>query len=161
MEHFALHSAGFQSVGPRALTRGDPWPTPDSSRFTTNRAGRICGWRRRYPSRDFPAFSRNPQASVIDSVVPLEYKRLGGAPLRKPKGVAVTRREVVRRINRSLKQDDPFHLLRRARGARAQLDRGDYYVVDLIRDFVVHRDVALEAEARKRGVLADFEYLAN
>jgi hypothetical protein len=34
-------------------------------------------------------------------------------------------------------------------------------VVDLIRDFVVHRDVALEAEARKRGVLADFEYLAN
>jgi hypothetical protein len=34
-------------------------------------------------------------------------------------------------------------------------------VVDLIRDFVVHRDVALEGEARKRGVLADFEYLAN
>jgi hypothetical protein len=99
---------------------------------------------------------------VIDSVVPLEYKRHGGAPLRKPKGVAVARREVVRRINRSLKQDDPFHLLRRARSARAQLDRGDYYyVVDLIRDFVVHRDVALEAEARKRRVLADFEYLAN
>ena len=98
---------------------------------------------------------------MIDSVVPLEYKRHGGAPLRKPKGVAVTRREVVRRVNRSLKQDDPFHLLRRARSARAQLDRGDYYVVDLIRDFVVHRDVALEAEARKRGVLADFEYLAN
>ena len=81
--------------------------------------------------------------------------------MRKPKGVAVTRREVVRRINRSLKQDDPFHLLRRARSARAQLDRGDYYVVDLIRDFVVDRDIALEAEARKRGVLADFEYLAN
>ena len=81
--------------------------------------------------------------------------------MRKPKGVAVTRREVVRSINRSLKQDDPFNLLRRARSARAQLDRGDYYVVDLIRDFVVDRDVALEAEARKRGVLADFEYLAN
>jgi len=73
---------------------------------------------------------------VIDSVVPLEYKRLGGAPLRKPKGVAVTRREVVRRINRSLKQDDPFHLLRRARGARAQLDRGDYYVVDALTDLL-------------------------
>jgi hypothetical protein len=45
--------------------------------------------------------------------------------------------------------------------ARAQLDFGDYYVVDLIRDFVVYRDVALEAEARKRRVLADFEYLAK
>jgi len=82
-------------------------------------------------------------------------------PLRKPKGVAIARREVVRRINRSLKLDDPFHLLRRARSARAQLDFGDYYVVDLIRDFVVHRDVAIEAEARRRRVLADFEYLAK
>jgi hypothetical protein len=81
--------------------------------------------------------------------------------LKKPNGVAVTRREVVRRINLSLRQDDPFHLLRRAPSACAQRDFGDYYVVDLIREFVVHRGVALEAEARKRRVLADFEYLAN
>jgi hypothetical protein len=110
---------------------------------------------------NFPVISRNPQGGVIDSRAPLQYKPCGGAPLTKPKGVAISRREIVRRINCSLKQDDPFHQLRRSRSARAQLDFGDYYVVDLIRDFVVHRDVALEEEARKRRVLADFEYLAN
>jgi hypothetical protein len=97
----------------------------------------------------------------LTQLFPLQYKPCGGAPLTRPKAVAITRPEVVRRIHRSLKQDDPFHLLRRSRSARAQLDLGDYYVVDLIREFVVHRDVALEAEARKRRVLADFEYLAN
>jgi len=73
----------------------------------------------------------------------------------------VSRREVVRRINSSLKKDDPFHVLRRSRTLRAHRELGEYYVVDRIREFVVDREVMLETEARKRCVLADSEYLAD
>jgi len=77
------------------------------------------------------------------------------------KGIPVTRREVVRRINGSLRKDDPFHVLRRSRSLRAYRELGEYYVVDRIREFVVDRGIVLETEARRRQVLSDSEYLSD
>ena len=64
-------------------------------------------------------------------------------------------RAVVQRINRKLAADD--EMLKAARGARMQLDCGDYYVVDFRQNCVTSKDVDPEVLARKLGVLKGYE----
>jgi len=70
--------------------------------------------------------------------------------------VLISERGVIQRINRVLAKDD--EVLKKSRGAtRHQL--GDFYIVDIHRNFVIDKDVNLEDLARKKGVLSDWEAL--
>jgi hypothetical protein len=71
--------------------------------------------------------------------------------------VPVTTRALLQRINRALKKDD--EMLKTTRGERGRSDLGDYYVLDLNRNFVTRHDVDPEALGRKLGVLKDFEHI--
>ncbi len=73
--------------------------------------------------------------------------------------VKVTRRAAIQRINRKLKPD--MEQLCAARGERAQLDLGDYYVVDFQRNAVMQMHVDVEAMARQLGVLKEWEQVDN
>ena len=46
-----------------------------------------------------------------------------------------------------------------SRGVRSQIDVGEYYIVDVSANFVLHRDVGLEALAKKLGALKPYECL--
>jgi hypothetical protein len=69
----------------------------------------------------------------------------------------VSMRAIIQRINRKLTADG--EMLRAARGERAQLDLGDYFVVDLSRNAVVTPHASPVALARKLGVLKPWERL--
>ena len=73
------------------------------------------------------------------------------------KGVPVTRRALLQRINRRLK--DEGEVVYAARGTQARRDLGDYYRLDLSRNAVIEKDVNPEALGRKLGVLQQYEYL--
>lgn len=73
------------------------------------------------------------------------------------RGVPVTLRAVIQRLNRRLKQD--HEMIRAARGAQARQEFGDFYWLDYNRNVVLDKDVDVEALARKLEVLAPFEYL--
>lgn len=75
------------------------------------------------------------------------------------KQVPVSRRALFARINRHLKKDGEW--LRASRGERALQDLGEYYVIDISRNFVLHKDVDLEDLGRELGVLAAFEKLTD
>jgi hypothetical protein len=71
----------------------------------------------------------------------------------------VTKRALVQRINRKLSADD--EMVKAARGARAQQDLGDFYTVNVSRNYIVAKDVALEDLGRKLGVLKPYEALVE
>jgi len=71
--------------------------------------------------------------------------------------VPVTERALVQRLNRSLAADGMQ--LKKTVGARAFATLGDYYVVDISRNFVVEKEIDIESLGRKRKVLAEWEVL--
>jgi hypothetical protein len=78
----------------------------------------------------------------------------------KSKGkVPVTKRALVQRINRALKEQD--EVLRTARGAKALADLGEFYVVDVKINGIVGKHVDIEALGRKLKVLEPYEELSE
>lgn len=79
----------------------------------------------------------------------------------KRKGVPVTERGVVQRINRKFQNDDhaPARMLKKTKGARAVIEFGFFYVLDPRRNLIVDHHVDPESLARELGCLADWEYL--
>ncbi len=73
------------------------------------------------------------------------------------KGVPVTLRALLQRINRRLLDDG--ETVRAARGDQARKDLGDYYRLDFKRNAVVEKDVDVEQLGRKLGVLQPYEHL--
>ena len=87
---------------------------------------------------------------------------------KKRTGVPVSERALIQRINRKLNADRPtprqsgtIDVLKRARGARAELDLGRHYVIDLRSNCVLHKDVDLEEFGRELGVLRPYEAVAG
>jgi hypothetical protein len=74
---------------------------------------------------------------------------------RNAKTVPVGVRALIQRINRRLGSDN--EVLKKSRGARAQQDLGDYYVIDVSVGAVCHKDVDLEQFGRKLEVLNTWE----
>jgi len=70
-------------------------------------------------------------------------------------GVPVSTRAVIARINRALKPD--YEMLKITRGYRAQLDLGQYYILNYNRNFIRNHHVDPETVARELEVLADYE----
>jgi len=72
--------------------------------------------------------------------------------------VKVSKRALIQRINRILaKHDTKLHT---ARGDRARLDLGDYYTVDIRRDYIIDKlpsERDLEAFGRELGALMRYE----
>ena len=79
----------------------------------------------------------------------------------KQKGIPVSERAVVQRVNRKFLNEDgpPARELKKTRGGRAKVDFGDFYVLNTNRNFIDDHHVDPEALARELGVLADWEYL--
>jgi hypothetical protein len=73
--------------------------------------------------------------------------------------VAVSRRALIQRINRKLRDSD--RMLKATRGERARVDVGDYYVIDVRVNGIVEKDVDLEETARDLGVLTAYERLVE
>ena len=71
--------------------------------------------------------------------------------------VAVTGRALIQRINRALVEEG--RMLRKTRGSRALQDLGEYYVLNVDRNWVIETDVDLEAFGRKLGCLEAYERL--
>lgn len=69
--------------------------------------------------------------------------------------VPVSTRALMQRINRKLKGDD--RMVKPTRGERAKRDLGDYYVLDLNKNAILHRNVDLGALGRELGALLPFE----
>jgi hypothetical protein len=80
---------------------------------------------------------------------------LDGEKMRKNK-VIVSERAILQRINRVLSKEG--EMLKKSRPAY-QTEIGDFYLIDLERNFVIKKDVDIEALARKKGVLAGWETL--
>lgn len=76
----------------------------------------------------------------------------------KEKKVPVTRRALMQRINRQLRNLDRRLIVRR--GIKAWTEMGEYYIVDEKRGEVVRNDIDdLEEVAREIGVLKPWETL--
>jgi|APFre7841882630_1041343.scaffolds.fasta_scaffold00134_4 hypothetical protein len=74
--------------------------------------------------------------------------------------VPVSRRALLARLNRKLVPD--LETVKRTRdNTRARQDLGEFYVVDEQINGIVEHDIDLEDFARKRGVLAKHEHLAD
>ncbi len=73
--------------------------------------------------------------------------------------IPVSERALSTRIRRALEKEGMT--LRRARGTRALLDFGDWYVINTRMNAVVDKDIGLEDYGRELGVLKDFEELAE
>lgn len=71
----------------------------------------------------------------------------------------VAPRAVLRRINRTLAATIPGHVLKKVRPGAQEAALGPYIVVN--GSGIVERNVALEAYARRLGVLASFEAVAR
>jgi hypothetical protein len=82
---------------------------------------------------------------------------LGMVKAKKQTKVPVSERALVQRLNRSLAADGMQ--LKKTVGARAFASLGDYYVIDIARNFVVEKELDIEALGRKRKVLAEWELL--
>jgi hypothetical protein len=70
--------------------------------------------------------------------------------------VPITEKALYQRINRKLRADG--EVLKRARG-RVGTTLGEYYVLDIQRNFVAQRDVDLAELGRELGVMAEWESL--
>ena len=79
---------------------------------------------------------------------------------KKDKRVPVDERAVVQRINRKFKSEDgPIgRQLKKTRG-RVTIDLGDFYILNIERNFVAAHHVDPEKLARELGVLANWEYM--
>lgn len=73
--------------------------------------------------------------------------------------VPVTKRALIQRVNRALAKDG--EQLKATKGAQAQLDLGEFYVVDVSGNSVSRKDVDLEKLARELGALKPYEALAD
>lgn len=72
--------------------------------------------------------------------------------------LVVSERAVIQRINRKLRPD--LQMLRKARGVRAVYDVGQFCVVDLRRNLVLHTHVDVEDLAHELEVLKPWEEVA-
>jgi hypothetical protein len=79
--------------------------------------------------------------------------------MKKTEGVPVTMRALIQRINRKIAADG--EVLKTARGDRARLDLGAYYVIDVNRNFIASKHVDPEAWGRELGVLRPYECVAE
>jgi hypothetical protein len=70
--------------------------------------------------------------------------------------VPITEKALYQRINRKLRAQD--EVLKRARG-NVETTLGDYYVVNVNRNYVAQHHVGLEQLGRELGVLAEWETL--
>lgn len=75
----------------------------------------------------------------------------------KKQTVPISGRALIQRINRKLKLED--QVLRAARGERARMDLGEYYIIDVRHNFVLFKDIGLKELGRELGVLAKYERL--
>ena len=73
--------------------------------------------------------------------------------------VTVSTRALVQRINRKLAQEG--EQLKATRGGQAQIDLGDYYLLDLRLNAVVGKNIDPERLGRELGVLAKWEILTD
>ena len=71
----------------------------------------------------------------------------------------VTMQALIKRINRKLAHQD--EKLRVARAERVRFDLGDYYVIDVSRNFVISKHVDPEELGRELGVLTEFEKIVE
>lgn len=78
---------------------------------------------------------------------------------RTTKGVPVSKRALIQRINRRLARDG--EKLYATRGRRAFQDLGEFHVIDVDRNFVAQKDVDLEELGRNLKVLSPWEKLFN
>ena len=69
----------------------------------------------------------------------------------------VSARALLQRIQRVLQKRD--ELIRTTRGGRAEIQLGEYYVVDVQRNAIVSKNVDIEALGRELGVLKPWEEL--
>ena len=69
--------------------------------------------------------------------------------------MGVTVSAIVKRINRKLAAD--YEKLRASRGARAEMDLGRFFIINVNRNFIVEKHVDVEELARRLNVLADWE----
>jgi hypothetical protein len=68
---------------------------------------------------------------------------------------AISRAALMARINRKIRREDLK--LCKLRSQRSWTDLGDYYIVDLRRNFLVEGHINPVAYARELGVLAPYE----
>jgi len=74
--------------------------------------------------------------------------------------VPVSKRALLARLNRKLAAD--LEMVKTTRdNTRARRDLGEFYVVDMLINRIVEHDIDLDDFARKRGVLAQHEHLAD
>ena len=76
----------------------------------------------------------------------------------KKQRVPVTVRALIQRINRKLALQDES--LRKARTENVRLTVGDYYIVDVMRNCIAHREVDIEEQGRQLGALKPWETVA-
>lgn len=69
----------------------------------------------------------------------------------------VSQQALVKRINRKLKQDG--QQLKKARGERWKSTTGDYFIVDINRNFIVKTHIDLVEYGREIGALKAYEGL--
>lgn len=73
--------------------------------------------------------------------------------------VPVTKAALMQRLQRALAKEG--QVLKVTRGARAIVDLGRHYVIDVRRNVVIDKNVDLEALSRDLGVLRPWEKLAE
>jgi len=77
--------------------------------------------------------------------------------------VPITMRALIQRINRALKKENEFEVLKITRGRwrGGAGDLGRYYTVDENRNAVTGQHIDPEKLGRKLGVLKDYEHVAD
>jgi len=71
--------------------------------------------------------------------------------------VSVSERALIQRLNRALRDDGTC--VKKTRPSLYFKELGDYYVLDFCGNFVVEKDVDIEALGREKKVLAEWERL--
>jgi hypothetical protein len=77
----------------------------------------------------------------------------------KSRTVPVSERALIQRINRALAKEG--EKLKKSRGVQTGLSIGQYYVLDLQRNFVRHQSVDPEDLGRQLNVLQPYEHLSE
>jgi hypothetical protein len=76
--------------------------------------------------------------------------------------ITLSERALVKRINRVLKRKGSLGWqLKKARGGKVKSSVGDYYILDIERNFIMQPNVDIEEYAREIGVLQDHERFAE
>lgn len=74
--------------------------------------------------------------------------------------ITITERALTMRIKRALSREDASRLCRTRSGSRAEMDLGEYYVLDS-RNLPTSTHVDLEDLGRELGVLKDYEAMSQ